>query len=237
MTTTKINRRDAVRSFVGAVVSFILGLVGCARRREVRTETLTIQEAQYVVAVILDLSGSFASFMMEGGKAWSFATHVIDHFFRERLGSQDALVIAQVSATGKPLLWDGEPYRLRQSFEDAGAFHAFLRQKSDPNGSRIYEGLAAALKYVLAYPGVSNGNARSAVLILSDMYDTTGSEEAKTALLKQLAAYGHVDGAVGMYWVDTNLVGDWRTHLQDAGIKNAIVTADIVDNPPLPNFE
>jgi hypothetical protein len=210
---------------------------GCEPRHEEHVSPLVEQETEYALAILLDLSGSYADLMTKDGKAYRFSLRVADKYLR-RLDSSDRLIITQLSATEKALLWDGSPIALRRSFPTANAFRDFLLSKSDPAGSRVHDGIADTLDYLLASPSVASGKTRSAVFVLSDFVDTApDSEKSKERLLKSLAAYGRAGGTVGFYWVDQSLVLDWRRHLNDAGIQHFVVESEIVADPPLPNIE
>lgn len=176
--------------------------------------------------------------MAEDGRAYRFTLRVIDRYFRDRIGSDDKIIIGQLSGSDSPMLWEGTPAQLRRTFPSADAFRDFLVSHANPAGSRIHDGIADALDYLLDYPGITSGETQSAMFVMSDMLDTTGDcGESKDRMLKLLAAYGRQDVSVGLYWVHQSLVLQWRTHLQDAGIRHFVVESQIVADPPLPSFE
>ncbi len=72
---------------------------GCERRREREMQAVAEEDYEYVVAVLVDLSGSFLDKMTEGGHAHEFLLSLIDRYFRERIGTNDQIIIAQISAT------------------------------------------------------------------------------------------------------------------------------------------
>jgi hypothetical protein len=191
-----------------------------------------------VLINLLDLSGSFEQLMADDGKPYEFALQVVDQYFRDQLGSNSKVIIAQISNTDRSLLWQGSPHELRQQFPTAAAFREFLRSKNDPSGSRVFESVAQTLDYVTSEPSVSRGKAKSAVFVLSDMLDTsTDSEKSKECALRALANYGQHGGTIGFYYVDQLLVPQWRQYATDAGIKRCCVEADIVGKPSLPCFD
>lgn len=182
------------------------------------------------------MSGSYAHLMTQDGKAYRFTLRVADKYLR-RMDPNDRLIITQLSATEKALQWDGSPIALRRSFPTANAFRDFLLSKSDPAGSRVHDGIADTLDYLLANPRIASGKTRSAVFVLSDFLDNApDSEKSKERLLKSLAGYGRAGGVVGFYWVDQSLVLEWRRQLNDAGVQHFVVESEIVADPPLPNF-
>src|SRR5258708_19564846 len=118
------------RSFV-VFASFVLAC-GCGPIREIPSTVLAPDEDEHVACVVIDLSGSFEHMMAEDGKAYDFVLQVIDRFFRDRIGTRDKLIIAQVSASDRLLLWHGTPQELRQQFPSPIAFRPFLFQKTTP---------------------------------------------------------------------------------------------------------
>ncbi len=199
---------------------------------------LATAETEYVITIVLDLSGSFEQLMAEEGKGYEFAQAVIDKYFRDRIGTHDQLIIAQISAEDRALLWQGTPQELREDFPDAKSFRDFPRKKSNPNGSLVYDAIAKSVDYAMGDFNVANRRAKSAVFVLSDMEDNAPSSvQDKQRLLKVLADYGRVDGVVGFYYVDANLAGEWKRNLRATGIRQWRVESEIVQRPELPNFE
>ena len=194
---------------------------------------------EYLVGVVLDLSGSYEEKMLGGeGKAWKFFMGVISKMFLDRSDNNDRLVIAQISARPRAMLWEGSPASLRQEFGGAGGFKTFVRKHSDPSGSRVHDSIADMVDYVTNYPGVKEGKTKTAIFVLSDMEDnfpdSPGSERRLCASLKNYAA---VKGVVGFYWVEHAFTAKWKGNLQQVGFKNPVVESGIVSNPTLPNFE
>lgn len=193
---------------------------------------------EFVATIMLDLSGSFSELMTKDGKAYGFALRVVDRLFRERMGSSDKIIIGQLSGSDLPMLWEGRPIDLRGAFPNSEAFGKFLASKANPGGSRIHDGIADAVDYLLNYPGIAEGKTRSALFVLSDMLDNAPEpEKSRDRLLKALTVYGQRDVAVGFYWVHHPLVLPWRTDLQNAGIRHFVVESQIVADPQLPKFE
>jgi hypothetical protein len=219
---------------------FCVMLTGCQQRAEQSESVFRTDDGEYVLTIVLDMSGSFQEMMAEDGKAWAFVSQVIDRYFRDRLGRNDKLILAQLSANDRALLWRGTPLQLRQEFASASAFRDWLASRSDPHGSRVYEGIVQAVEYTLADPIVTGGKGKAAVFILSDMVDTApGSDDARDRAVNALAAIGKQQGVVGLYYVDARLCSVWNRLLGDAGVPPAHlrVEADIVSRPVLPSFE
>lgn len=215
----------------------LVSTAGCEKRTPVEPTVFARADDEYRLTIMVDLSGSFADKMADEGHAYRFALQVIDEYFRNRIGFNDTLVIAQISAS-KPLLWEGKPLDLRREFPSAGAFRDFLLQKSDPNGSLVYDGIHTTLEYLLMDPGVRGGRTKSALLVLSDLVDTGPEPGPRARRLKQtLAEYAACGGTVGLYYVDTSLLGIWTKVLSETGVQEFAVESEIVGKPHLPTFE
>jgi hypothetical protein len=194
-------------------------------------------ESKYVIAQVVDMSGSFAEKMADKGQAFQFTTGMIDRYFRARVGTPDRLIIGQISG-GEALVWEGLPLQLRRQYTPE-TFGRFLRANSDPNGgSPVYDSVAQAIEYILDDPAIKSGQAKSAVLICSDMLENSpGAAEAEKRLTKALTAYGRIGGVVGIYYCNQRLVAEWRKRLRDAGIREFKVESAIVGKPTFPSFE
>jgi hypothetical protein len=209
---------------------------GCERRRDEDESMLGTNRPDCSVAVVLDTSGSFAGRMDE---AFPFFVAVTDRYFRDRVGMNDELIVAQISGAERSLLWRGPPRALRQKFPDAAAFRSFVTARSDPNGSRVHDAVADTIEELLSRPGVAEGKVPTALLVLSDLQDTGATpEESLRRLTDALKAYRRAKGVVGLYWVDQPVVGAWRARLRAAGYdpSNSVVETDITATPALPNF-
>lgn len=195
-------------------------------------------ETEYIVMILIDLSGSFAHQMAEEGKAYEFALRIYDRYFRDRIGNNsDELIIAQLSGTHRSLLWRGAPLELRQKFSSATEFKDFLLANADPRGSLVHDGMAHALEYMNSDPALANGKAQAAVFVLSDLLDNGSNPEASAPRVgKALADYARKNGVIGMYYVDQDLVLPWRQTLQAAGIRDYRVECMINETPDLPSF-
>ena len=222
------------------MLTALAAVPGCEKCQEDKQSSpLVVQDTEFLLVIVLDVSGSFIEYVNEdSGKAYYYILSLIDKFFRNRLGSDDKIVLAQLSATDKSLLWDGSPRTLRQSFPDAKAFRKFMLERSNPNGSRVHDGIADALDYVMDYPGVAAAKTKSAIFVLSDMDDNfPNPEQSKARLVKALSDYSCIGGAIGIYWCDQSLVPVWRKHLRQSGIRSWVVESEIVADPTVPSFD
>ncbi len=220
-------------------LSVLLALfVGCAPYEPpAQTSSFAQPQTEYIVMIVMDLSGSFAHLMADDGKAYDFALAVYNEYFSKRIGCPDELIIAQFSGTHRSLLWRGSPLELRQQFPSAAAFKTFLMSKADPNGSVIHDGLAHALEYMTDDPVIAAGNAKHAVFVLSDMLDNgPDPERSAQRLATALNRYAQRNGVVGMWYVDQDLMTTWRENLRNAGFKDFRVECEIDVRPNLPVF-
>jgi len=215
-------------------------LLACGCTPRVQTAPSTVfapPEDEHVCCIVFDLSGSFTQHMIDGGAAYEFALQVIDRYFRDRIGTRDKIVIAQISAADRFLLWHGTPQELRQQFPSADDFRTFLSQHADPAGSRVFDGVSQAVRYVLTEPAVVAG-AKPAVFVLSDLLDTSPDvEECLNRTKDALKELGEKDGTIGFYYVAHDLVSDWRAWLQTTGVRHSVVTSEIVATPELPSWD
>lgn len=194
-------------------------------------------EPGQVIVLAVDLSGSFIDRMAEQGEAYKFCTMLIDRYFRDRIGTDDRMVIAQLSGTKRSLLWEGRPLELRQQFPSAAEFRDHLITHKDDSGSLIYEGLRHATEYLMSDPNVRAGKAKPGLFVLSDMLDTQNDPQVEGYLNHQLSELGHYGGVVGIYYVDQERVVEWRSRLAAMNIDSYCVEGDFVGNPPLPVFD
>lgn len=203
----------------------------CTPRIETASRLLERQEHEYVVTILLDMSGSFMDLMCEQGAAYAFAMQVIQRYFHDRIGSQDRLVIAQISGIDQALLWEGSPHELRRQFPTARDFAAYLRSKSNPGGSAVHKAIHDSVEYVL-----DKDTGHSAVFVLSDMIDT-GPKDGRQQALQMLEKFARKKGVVALYYVAPELVSEWKADLAKAGFDEFRVESAIVQRPTLPNFE
>lgn len=215
-------------------------LCGCTKHTEQDNQQVSLgrEDPDYMVLIAVDMSGSFASLMTKDGKGYEFTMRVADKYFRNSIGTNNRIIIAQLSAGDRALLWDGTPIQLRQDFPSANEFREFLLKKSHPAGSRIYDGIADAFDYVLSDPSVQSGKTRTAVFILSDFDDTfPNREKSEQRVTQSLKAFAKTNGVVGFYFLDHFRVPTWRQHLRQSGIKQWVCESEIVAYPPLSSFE
>ena len=212
---------------------------GCGPVMEQNGPAIQVQECEYLLSVVVDMSGSFDREMQSGtGRAYRLLMRTVDRFFRDRIGSNDRIIISQVSGTERALLWEGNPRTLRQQFGSATAFGNFLLMNSHSAGSRIHDGVKETIEYMLDFPGVSNGKTKSLVMVLSDMDDNFPDTAAsRERLLSSLKTYAQTGGVAAIYWCDQRFVPDWRRDLKAARFRSFVVESDIAADPAIPTFD
>jgi hypothetical protein len=232
----------SVRRFSFALTLIMLSVhsTGCTKVTDQAGSQVSLgrEDADFMIVIALDLSGSFAHRMTKEGKGYDFTMRVCDLYFRNSIGTTNRIIITQLSATDRALLWDGTPVQLRQDFPTAESFCAFLQSKSDPRGSRLHDGVADALDYVLSDQGVASGKTKAALFALSDFDDNAPNPElSEKRLVKCLTGFAKTKGIVGFYFLDHIKVPLWRRHLRESGVKQWVCESEIVAYPPLPSFE
>lgn len=224
-----------------AVSTFmILLFVSCTACTPVQQNEQSVfeePETEQVIVIAMDLSGSFADLMTKDGLAYRFALATVDRFVREQPGQEGRLIIAQLSATGNALLWEGSPGQLRQDFPNAESFRDFVLASSNPNGSRINEGIANALDYVVNHQAVRSSGAKPALFVLSDMLDNDPDGQAQLKRAEaSLQDFADANGVIGLYYVHQQMLIDWRRRIETSGIKDYRIECGIVTTPSLPSF-
>lgn len=196
-------------------------------------------ECEYVCMVVIDLSGSFRDKMAAQGAAYDFVNRVIAKCFKDRVGSSaDRIVLAGISGTSKSILWEGSPGQLKRKFASREAFRDFLYANADPNGSLVNEGLARAIEYLCRMQSVSSGQAKSILLVLSDMEDNGPNREAtEQRLVNSLLSFLKLRGHCGLYFVDQNRMEHWQARLTAEGYPLVPIVSDKNEMPTLPDFQ
>ena len=217
------------------LLTLLIGQSGCIRQMDQQEAIFGRIESDHVCAVMIDMSGSFSHRMANDGDAYRFCMAIVDRYFRSSLGSNNRIIIAQISGTDRPLLFEGTPLELRQRFPTPEKFRDFLLANADYNGSRVDFGVSNTAQYLADHPAVQNG-AKPALFVLSDMQDTDEGSQANN-LHGALQSLAQRKGIVGLYYVDQNLIQSWQSRLSNAGFSSVRVESEIVGRPNLPAFD
>ena len=212
----------------------LLCLAGCAKVQEGQKEVSVDRD----VTIVIDLSSSFAEEMFmqrsvynaaEGyhrdtlGKTFKFLLSILS-----KLDFEDRITLCQISADDNAVLWEGNLVQMRKDFPDPLAFYEFLKKKSNPDGTLLYDALTRSIKQSLTHDG------QRSIFVLSDMLDTDPNGEAKLPELRRvLEEYAKSGGKIGCYYVDQNLVASLKEKLKEFGFQNPVVESEIVSKPEL----
>jgi hypothetical protein len=189
-----------------------------------------------VLAFVVDTSGSFLPMLFGGDqKGYRFFLKTSELFFRNRMGPRDRILISQLSADSRTLLWEGLPRSLRRDFATSDTLRQFIEQRSNPAGSRVYASVADTLDYLYGLPGVSDGRTQICVIVLTDFLDNSPTQQQdRQRMVESLKRFGQTNASVGFYWVDQYCLQDCRQCLADSGLRNYAVETDVVRDPTLP---
>ncbi|MBS0263431.1 MAG: hypothetical protein JSS02_15925 [Planctomycetes bacterium] len=195
------------------------------------------EDPDYVVAVLIDTSESFQDLMTEQGEAFKYVMSLSDRYFRQRIGTDDQFILAQVSDDpDTTFLWQGTPMQLRRQFPNPQAFSAFLKSKANPGQSHLHESIVTTVDYMLAQSSVQSRKAVSALFILSDMVDRgPDSDQSRTKAVESLRRLRESRGTFGCYFISASVFQTWLRALKDAGIDYQIAPG--FKQPPMPTFD
>ena len=217
--------------------ALVLFLAACSPPPPATDSPFQHEEAEYVLAFVIDVSPSLDDFALgKDGRAFRFFIRNKDAFFRDRAGSSDRILLAQISGKEKALLWDGTPRHFRREFPNASALKRYYEDHAHFGGSRVFDSLTDTVKYLVGYH--ETRKVKSTLIVLSDMDDNfPNADHSKARLLAALKDYANKGGMVGFYWVDHRFAPEWKRHLSDAGFRHFRVESDIVAEPPLLEFD
>lgn len=192
---------------------------------------------EYVLATVFDLSGSYRQMLdKDDGKALMYFSRLKDQFFRDRLGADDRILLAQISRKEKAVLYDGSPRAFQSTFPSVDAFRKFLLDRSDPHGSRVYSSIADTIDAVVEYHE-KDRSTKSAVFVFSDMDENfPHPEESRARLLASMQKYAKKGGLLFIYWCDSDKVQMWKDHCNRAGFRKWEVKSDTKDDLQVPSF-
>lgn len=211
-------------------------MIGCEKRNAEEASSFVEDDCEVVLAIVVDLSGSCSDLFADDGRGYDFLMGALAKYQRaEPAGGK--VIIAQLSASDNPLLYEGSSVDLRRDYASAAAFRDDILSHGNPSGSRLHEGMAATFDYILKHRAVQQG-ARPAVLLLSDLIDNgSDGEQYEQEVVDHLEEFSKRSGVAGFYFVHQSQTDKWQSALADAGVKDFRVTDQIVAHPPLPSFD
>ncbi|MFO0826138.1 MAG: hypothetical protein U0792_23980 [Gemmataceae bacterium] len=213
----------------GSIVS-LGGVLGCTPHQEpTQSTTFTGSDPEYVMILVLDLSGSYAQYI-ENGRAWAAVETIVRQFFRDRAGENDKIIIAQISSQPQGPIWSGSKRAFRQELGSESAFRNLLKKYN--GSSRVFDSIRESVEYALPMMG----KGRAGCFIFSDMDDNSSAPGGEDRLVQAFAEFGQKGGAVGIYWCGFYEMEKWRVHLKRT-VKNHVISANIDTDPQLPVWD
>jgi len=192
------------------------------------------------LAIMVDMSGSFSDSWDD--RAYPLFLELTDQFFTEGAGDESRIVIGQLSAAEKVVLFEGRHGDLRAKFDSPEALSQFLKENSDPSSSPVFQATERVVDYVSSMPGVTV-DTRLMTVILSDMADNqpdlTQRREAGEQMLSSLTRYQEMGGGLALYYVALDQTTRWRKILAAAGFSSGsyVIENTLVNRPQLPRFD
>src|SRR5438876_9697086 len=111
------------RNVIAVVLVAAVLVAGCTPYRPPAEDTTFHQaDPDFVLVVVLDLSGSYAQYM--DGPAWTALTAMIRQFHQEHLGDESKIVLAQISNVPQAPVFEGSPAAFGKAFGGVGAFRS-----------------------------------------------------------------------------------------------------------------
>lgn len=218
------------------IVCLISGLLachmsGCARRDTSRPVTFEQEETDYTLLIVADID-----IISTNPRAFDFVTYAVEHYFKERVGTKDQIIISGLSGNKRPLLFQGTPRDLRREMPTEAEFRKYLVARSE-KGRRINDGIAESLDFLAHTSSVKRGKAAPIALIVSSMVDgEPESKESDDRVMAELIKFGKAGGELAFYFCDQQRMAAVREKMEKAGFGWEILECDIHGRPPLPTY-
>ncbi len=225
------------------LIAVICGIAvsGCIESQSVeQTGHFENRELDACLAIVVDMSGSFAESWDD--RAYKLFLNLSEQYFTESMGSDAKLVICQLSGSDQVVLFEGQPDDLRNRFSGPAEFNEFLKEKSDPSSSKVFDATRRSVDYVGSISGVSE-NTRLLTVILSDMWDSEFNQvtraNSRKELMQSLTSYRQKGGGLALYFVAEEQIVVWQNILSEAGFEpgHYIIENELVASPQLPRFD
>lgn len=234
MMTKELGQRGLilVAMFPPMILGFSLFVAGCAKVGVNEPNMSSEEETEYMLALDFDTSSSFEQHLRGNDpKALKHAIAIKDAFFRERQGSDDRLVISQISS-GRNVLWDGKSKSFKKRFTNPASFRDFLIQHSN-GGSWIHASMADTIGYLVS-EHERNPKLRTAAIFYTDM-EENGEPKDKDRFITVLRQYAKHRGFVGIYFASLPLIPEYKKILTDSGVK-FVIESDARVDPAVVSF-
>jgi len=226
----------STHGFIAIAALFCLIASGCVESQKIdQSAHFEHRELDACLAVVVDMSGSFSTTLEERG--FRLFMQLSEHYFTESMGSNSKLVICQLSGNEQVVLFEGQPDDLRNRFQSPEEFVEFLKEKSDPGSSRVFDATRRSVDYVSSISGVTE-NTRLLTVILSDMQDSEYNPSSRQELMTSLTSYREQGGGLALYFVDSNQMSIWQGIIDEAGFPRShyVIENELVATPQLPHF-
>lgn len=216
-------------------------LPGCVpkRPREL-TSTFESEELDGCMTFLIDMSGSFANSWDD--RAYKLFIELSEQYFTEAMGTNNRLIIAQLSGNDRVVVFDGRPSDLQRQFKSPEALNEHLKQNSNAYYSHVFHAIKQTVDYVGALRGVSE-NTRLLTVVLSDLQDSETDLARRSAMghamVDSLKIYRQAGGALALYYVDGSQTARWREVLSMAGFEEGsyVIENELSSTPLLPRFD
>ncbi len=220
-----------LRKLCVVLILLLGGCGGCARHDTSKSVTFEQEESEYTLLIVADID-----VIQSNPRAFEFVTYAVEHYFKERVGTHDQIIISGLSGNKRPLLFQGTPRDLRREMPTEEAFRKYLTAHSE-QGRRINDGIAESLDYVAHTSSVKRGKAAPIALIVSSMVDgEPESKESDERVMAELIKFGKAGGQMAFYFCDQQRMAAVREKMEKAGFGWEILECDIHGRPPLPSY-
>ncbi len=231
-----------MKSLLLSLTGIFLLFAGCVKSPDLgQTSPFEAQELDACLVIVIDLSGSYQDLWDK--RAYDLFLQLSERYFNESMGTENRLIISQISGTEKALLFEGKPSDLRKQFRSPQELSNFLKENSDPDSSRVYAATRQTLDYVNTLPGLTD-NTRLLTLIFSDMLDSESPFQIwdnpfPQELQNSLKRYQAQGGGIALYFVADSERQRWNQFLQETGFSSGhyLIESHLSANPQLPRFD
>ncbi|GAB5407354.1 MAG: hypothetical protein Aurels2KO_55850 [Aureliella sp.] len=194
-------------------------------------------EIDSCLTILIDMSGSFATRWDD--EAYPLFLELSNSYFTEAMGTENRLVIAQLSGNSQAVLFEGKPADLQSRFKSPEELVAFLRERSDGASSLVYRAIESTTNYLLQMQGMTD-QTRLMTVVLSDLRDTDPARQAAGGdMIESLREYRERGGALALYYVGAEEMPRWEKILAESGFtsKDYLIQGELTATPQLPKFD
>ncbi|QDV61990.1 hypothetical protein Mal65_11180 [Crateriforma conspicua] len=223
------------------VVTAAVAMVGCVKAvRTSERPAFERQELDGCMAILIDMSGSFADAWEE--RAYELFIELSESYFTEAMGTNNRLVISQLSGNDRVVVFEGAPVDLTRQFRSPEELNQFLKKKSDPSRSRVYASVSETLDYLSSMDGVTE-RTRLMTVVMSDLRDSESDQEKRNRIGQEMVEsmndYRNRGGALALYFVASDEVPRWKDILDRAGFLESqyVIQNELTRRPQLPRFD